>query len=196
MSSDRVHHRLYVLCWLFSPPFFSGVSGATQSAATASPLAGSTAGLTAPRSGLSHAEAVEAELAELTRVNAQLRGEVAAKSAVWREERESLEAQARSAREAAAGEMDAATAIRRELAARPTMEEVRSLRQQLRVLQQLEFNAGDEEDEVCVCVCVSVCVFIKIAQNGATRPLHPSRLSVLALILLALFTIFILIKYY
>lgn len=82
-------------------------------------------------------------------MNTQLRGEMAAKLAGWKEERDALEASARKAREAAAGQMEAFAAVRRELASRPTMEEVRSLKQQLRVLQQLEFNAGDDDDEVC-----------------------------------------------
>lgn len=43
---------------------------------------------------LSHTDAVEAELAELTRVNTQLRGELVAKEVGWREERETLEAAA------------------------------------------------------------------------------------------------------
>lgn len=98
--------------------------------------------------GIGHAEAVEAELAELTRVNTQLRGEMAVKLVGWKEERDALEASARKAREAAAGQMEAFASVRKELASRPTVEEVRSLRQQLRVLQQLEFNAGDD-DEVC-----------------------------------------------
>lgn len=37
--------------------------------------------------GVSHAEAVDAELAELTRVNSQLRGEIVARSTAWREEK-------------------------------------------------------------------------------------------------------------
>lgn len=36
---------------------------------------------------MSHADAVDAELAELTRVNTQLRGEMVARSSAWREEK-------------------------------------------------------------------------------------------------------------
>lgn len=39
-----------------------------------------------------HADAVEAELAELTRVNSQLRGDIVAKEMGWREERQAHEA--------------------------------------------------------------------------------------------------------
>lgn len=42
-----------------------------------------------------------------------------------------------------------AASLKKELAARPTMSEMRSLKQQLRVLQQLEYNAED----VRFCYC-------------------------------------------
>lgn len=67
----------------------------------------------------------------------------------------SLEAAFRASKEAAAGEAVAAAELRKELATRPTVAEVKTLRHQLRVLQQLEFNANnDDEEEVRLCVRV------------------------------------------
>jgi len=59
----------------------------------------------------------------------------------------SLEAALRASKEAAASEAAAAAGLRKELAAMPSVAEVKSLRQQLRVLQQLEFNADIDADE-------------------------------------------------
>eukprot|EP00904_Undaria_pinnatifida_P006316 jgi/Undpi1/2814/HiC_scaffold_14.g06191.m1 len=104
----------------------------------------STGAATAP-GGVSHAEAVDAELAELTRVNSHLRGEMVAKARAWGEEKGALQAAVKSARDAVAVESTAAAELRKELAGRASVSEVRALRQQLRVLQQLEFNAGDDD---------------------------------------------------
>lgn len=61
----------------------------------------------------------------------------------------SLEAALRASKEAAAAATAAAAELRKELASRPAVSEVKALRQQLRVLQQLEFNANnDDEDDV------------------------------------------------
>lgn len=67
----------------------------------------------------------------------------------------SLEAALKASKEAASAESDAAAGLRKELKARPTVSEVKALRQQLRVLQQLEFNANNdgEDDEVGVYCC-------------------------------------------
>lgn len=63
----------------------------------------------------------------------------------------SLEAALKTSKEACAVEAAAAAGLRKELEARPTVSEVKALRRQLRVLQQLEFNASnDDEEEVAV----------------------------------------------
>lgn len=59
----------------------------------------------------------------------------------------SLEGALRASKEAAASEAVAAAELRKELAAGPTVAEVKTLRHQLRVLQQLEFNANDDDEE-------------------------------------------------
>eukprot|EP00752_Nemacystus_decipiens_P018208 g16337.t1 len=121
-------------------------SPAGKAAGPSSSLAADTAA--AAPGGVSHADAVDAELAELTRVNTQLRGEMVARSSAWREEKVSLEAALRASKEAAATAAAAAAELRKELESRPVVSEVKALRQQLRVLQQLEFNAdNDDEDE-------------------------------------------------
>ena len=56
-----------------------------------------------------------------------------------------LQAAVKDAKDALAVETAAAAGLRKELAGRPAVSEVRALRQQLRVLQQLEFNAGDDD---------------------------------------------------
>lgn len=66
----------------------------------------------------------------------------------------SLEAALRTSKEAAAAATATAAELRKELAGRPTVSEVKALRQQLRVWQQLEFNADNEDDDdVSVCSC-------------------------------------------
>ncbi|CAM9559325.1 unnamed protein product, partial [Choristocarpus tenellus] len=94
--------------------------------------------------GLSHAEAVDAELGELSRLNSQLRGELASREAGWRVEREGLEGRIRMAEESSKASSTSLGLLKEELKVRPTVEEARSLRRQVRMLQQLEFNAGDE----------------------------------------------------
>ena len=64
----------------------------------------------------------------------------------------SLEAALKTSKEAAAA-ATAAAELRTELAVRPTVSEVKALRQQLRVLQQLEFNAGNDDDDEVSYVC-------------------------------------------
>lgn len=59
-----------------------GAPGDSSSSAVAEAVAASIA-----PGVVSHAEAVDAELAELTRVNSQLRGEIVARSSAWREEK-------------------------------------------------------------------------------------------------------------
>ncbi|CAN0306096.1 unnamed protein product, partial [Scytosiphon promiscuus] len=59
----------------------------------------------------------------------------------------SLEAALRALKEAATSEAAAAAEVKKELASRPTVAEVKTLRHQLRVLQQLEFNANDDDEE-------------------------------------------------
>lgn len=59
----------------------------------------------------------------------------------------SLEAALRTAKEASTAAAAAAAELRKELAARPAVSEVKALRQQLRVLQQLEFNANNDDDD-------------------------------------------------
>lgn len=54
-----------------------------------------------------------------------------------------------------AADAAAAASLKKELAARPTMSEMRSLKQQLRVLQQLEYNA-DEDVRCCCCLVIVV----------------------------------------
>lgn len=71
----------------------AAVTGANQDASDASAIHRG-AGAAGSGVGASHADAVEMELAELTRVNSQLRGELVAKEAAWRDERASLEAAA------------------------------------------------------------------------------------------------------
>eukprot|EP00903_Cladosiphon_okamuranus_P005839 g5780.t1 len=105
------------------------------------------AGAATASGGVSHSDAVDAELAELSRVNTQLRGEMVARSSAWREEKGSLEAALRTSKDAASAATAAAAELKKELAGRPTVSEVKALRQQLRVLQQLEFNADNEGDD-------------------------------------------------
>lgn len=56
-----------------------------------------------------------------------------------------LQAALKAAKDALAVETAAAAGLRKELGGRPAASEVRALRQQLRMLQQLEFNAGDDD---------------------------------------------------
>lgn len=65
---------------------FSSSSVPLSSAAAGSSSSTTAAAGIIPGGG-SHAEAVDAELAELTRVNSQLRGEMVARSSAWREEK-------------------------------------------------------------------------------------------------------------
>ncbi len=65
----------------------------------------------------------------------------------FQQEQASLEAALRASKEAAASEAAAAAGLRKELAAMPSVAEVKGLRLQLRVLQQLEFNADIDADE-------------------------------------------------
>ena len=67
----------------FFPPWNIGVLGPLP------PLPST--GTTAAAGGVSHAEAVDAELADLTRVNSHLRGEMVAKSRAWSEEKGALQ---------------------------------------------------------------------------------------------------------
>lgn len=68
--------------------------------------------------------------------------------------------------EKTAADVLAIAALRKELASRPTVSEVRSLRQQLRVLQQLEFNADNEAS----------------LKEGGTDPLRGSRLITVSIL--------------
>lgn len=56
-----------------------------------------------------------------------------------------MQAALKDAKDALAAETAAAEGLRKELGERPAASEVRALRQQLRMLQQLEFNAGDDD---------------------------------------------------
>lgn len=132
---------MYVSCWTGGASY----SGAASKTGTGNAAASTTEQLSG--TGLSHAEAIETELAELTRVNSQLRGEMVARSSAWREEKEALDGALRSAKDSLAAETSAVASLRKELGERPTVAENRSLRQQLRVLQQLEFNAADDDDD-------------------------------------------------
>lgn len=62
----------------------------------------------------------------------------------------SLEAALKTSKEVLSVEAAAAGSLRKELEARPTVSEVKTLRRQLRVLQQLEFNASNDDDEEVV----------------------------------------------
>ncbi|CAN0007532.1 unnamed protein product, partial [Discosporangium mesarthrocarpum] len=86
---------------------------------------------------------VEAELAEITKLHSQLRGELAGKEASWKGEREALVERARDAEASALA--TSIKSLKEDIKARPTVQEARALRRQVRVLQQLEFNAGADE---------------------------------------------------
>lgn len=81
------------------------------------------------------------------------------------EKKSSLEAALKASKETASAEAGAAAGLRKELKARPTVSEVKALRQQLRVLQQLEFNANNdgEDDEVGFTLVCSCCRSLVVA---------------------------------
>lgn len=127
------------------PPAIAGAAEAARAgAAPGGGLAGG--GRLGALGGVGHAEAIEAELDELTRVNSQLRGEMVVKSASWGEEKGALERALTSARESLSGASAEAATLRKDLVGRPAMSEVRSLKQQVRALQQLEFNGGNDDE--------------------------------------------------
>lgn len=98
--------------------------------------------------GSSAGSSLEAEEAQtLQLVIADLRNEVRRKEDVARADKHRLESAAREATQALSREREAASKLRQELAERPSKDDIKAVRRQLKMLQRVAFNAEDDDDE-------------------------------------------------
>lgn len=89
-------------------------------------------------------------------VISDLKQEIRRKEESFRSDKQRLEVSLREAAANLVKEREILSRIRQELAERPTKEDMRGVRKQLRMLQRVAFNVEDEDDEVAVQILHSI----------------------------------------